>query len=117
MEYFQKTVTDWLKTTFSQEVIDNVDERSFRFIEEAVELVQSANMSREDVHRLVDYVYDRPAGELPQEIGGVMVSLAALCHTHGRDLSTDATTEILRCWQNVEKIRAKQAAKPKTVRG
>lgn len=117
MQNFQDNVTQWLGKVFSQEVLDNSNERNFRFLEEAVELVQSANMSKEDVLRIVDYVYDRPVGEIPQEIGGVMVSLIALCNRHGRNLHDDAMTEINRCWQNIEKIRSKQAAKPQVVRG
>lgn len=53
-------------------------ECNMRFIEKVLELVQSANMSKEEVLQLVDYVFDRPAGKIKQTFGGVMVSLATL---------------------------------------
>ncbi len=38
--------------------------------EEGTELAQSAGISREDAHKNVDMVYDKPVGEIGQEIAG-----------------------------------------------
>lgn len=113
MGYFQRTVGVWLETCFGTEIAEDKTERSHRFLEEALELVQSAGCTKEEALQLVDYVYDRPVGELTQEIGGVAVTLAAFCHAHCISLDRSAETELHRCWMNTEKIRAKQAAKPK----
>jgi hypothetical protein len=57
-------------------------------------------------------VFSRPVGEKTQEIGGVRVTLAALCNAHGIDGDVAARTELDRVWTVVDKIRAKQATKP-----
>mgnify|MGYP006958842284 CR=1 FL=1 len=54
-------------------------ERSHRFLEEALELVQACGCSASEAHQLVDYVFGRAVGHASQEAGGVMVTLAALC--------------------------------------
>jgi hypothetical protein len=53
------------------------------------------------------------AGDAHQEVGGVMVTLAALCLANELDVLEAAETELQRIWTKVEAIRAKQAAKPK----
>lgn len=45
-------------------------------------------------------------------VGGVMVTLAAMCNTLGVDIGAAAETELARIWTKVDAIRAKQAAKP-----
>ncbi|MEK1853072.1 MAG: hypothetical protein AAAC48_14685 [Phyllobacterium sp.] len=56
------------------------------------------------------------AGDAQQEVGGVMVTLAALCLANELDVHEAAETELQRIWTKVEAIRAKQAAKPRTRR-
>ncbi|MCA8120485.1 hypothetical protein LGN07_17320 [Burkholderia cepacia] len=72
-------------------------------------------MTREEAHELVDYTWSRPVGEPTQEVGGVMVTLAALCLANGLDMHAAGETELARINvpETVAKIRAKQAAKPK----
>jgi hypothetical protein len=70
-------------------------------------------MTRSEAHQLVDYTFDRPVGELHQEVGGVMVTLAALCLASNANMHESGETELARIWTKIEKIRAKQAAKPK----
>lgn len=110
---FQVRVEEWLRACFGDGTSAmSVRERSFRFIEEALELVQSCGMTKGEVLQLVDYVYDRPVGEPEQEVGGSMITLASLCSTQGIDLQHAADLELARCWRNIGKIRAKQASKP-----
>jgi len=109
---FQQRVYPWMIACFGPEISADKLERSDRFIEEAVELVQAGNYPKERVLALVDYVYERDQGEINQEVGGVMVTLAAHCLAHGIDMHEAAETELARIWTKVEKIRAKQAAKP-----
>lgn len=110
---FQQRIQPWMLACFGAEIAADKAERNHRFIEEALELVQATGCSAGEAHQLVDYVYGRPVGEPVQEIGGVMVTLAALCLAHGMDMHGAAETELARIWTKVEQIRAKQAAKPK----
>lgn len=110
---FQQRVQPWLLACFGAEIAADKQERNHRFLEESVELVQANGCTLSEAHQLVDYVYGRPVGELTQEVGGVMVTLAALCLASGVDMHQAGETELARIWGKVEQIRAKQAAKPK----
>lgn len=110
---FQQHVQTWMMECFSMQVCRDTQERCHRFTEEALELVQSLGMTASEAHQLVDYVYGRPVGETHQEVGGVMVTLAALCTSQDLGMAAEGEVELKRVWQNIEKIRAKQAAKPK----
>lgn len=110
---FQSRVHPWLIACFGAEISSDRGERNHRFLEEALELVQSCGGSRDDAHMLVDYVFDRPVGDRHQEVGGVMTTLAALCLAQGLCMHGAAEDELERVWTCVEKIRAKQAAKPR----
>jgi hypothetical protein len=112
-EAFQSRVQPWLMVCFGEMIAGDREERNHRFLEEALELVQACGCTAHEAHQLVDYVYGRPIGEPHQEVGGVMVTLAALCLANGLDMHADAETELARIWTKVEAIRAKQAAKPK----
>lgn len=110
---FQQCVMPWMLECFGEEIASDQVERNHRFFEEATELVQSGGMTREAAHQLVDYTYDRPVGELDQEVGGVMVTLAALCLAHNTDMHLCGDIELARIWTKIDQIRAKQASKPK----
>jgi hypothetical protein len=103
----------WVTACFGPVIAADKTERHHRFLEEALELAQSAGGTASEAHQLVDYVFGRPVGEMGQEIGGVMNTLAALCEAFGHDMTTCADKELERCWAKMEIIRAKQAAKPK----
>lgn len=113
MNHYQSEVQKWLVACFGTEISADRTERNHRFLEEALELVQAGNCTREEAHQLVDYVFDRPVGDMHQEVGGVMNTLAALCLAYGGDMEECGYIELSRCWQKIDKIRAKQAAKPK----
>lgn len=110
---FQQRVHPWLMVCFGPAISADKQERNHRFLEEALETVQAGGCTASEAHQLVDYVFGRPVGELGQEVGGAMTTLAALCLAHGIDMHTEAEKELARVWTMVEKIRAKQAAKPK----
>ncbi len=110
---FQDRVQPWMMACFGAEISADRQERNHRFLEEALELVQACGCTQSEAHQLVDYVYGRPQGDINQEVGGVMVTLAAHCLAHGVDMHKAGETELARVWTKVEAIRAKQAAKPK----
>jgi len=109
---FQARVQPWMMATFGPEISTDKLERNDRFIEEALELVQASDYPKARAHELVEYVYGRDQGEINQEVGGVMVTLAAHCLAHGVDMHAAGETELARIWTKVDQIRAKQAAKP-----
>lgn len=110
---FQRSIARWMQLCFGKSIAADRKERCDRFIEEALELVQAGNMPKADVLMLVDYVYGRPVGDLYQEVGGVMVTLAALVDAHNLDLQDCAVLEQERVFTKVEVIRQKQLSKPR----
>lgn len=113
MPAFQHRVQPWLLDCFGPTIAGDKEERSNRFLEEAIELYQAADGTRADAHSLVDYVFNRPTGERPQEVGGVMLTLAAFCIAHKLNMHQCGEIELARVWTKLPQIRAKQAAKPK----
>lgn len=112
---FQARVSPWMQECFGPVVSADRVERGDRFLEEVLELLQSGDYSPERVAALVAYTYGRPKGEPGQEVGGVMVTLAAYCLAHGLDMHQAGETELARINvpATIAKIREKQAAKPK----
>jgi len=109
---FQDRVKPWMMKCFGPRISADKVERNHRFLEEALELVQSTGCTASEAHQLVDYVFGRDVGETAQEIGGVMVTLAALCLAAGHHMDACGEMELDRIWGKVDAIRAKQAAKP-----
>ena len=109
----QTRVNEWVVAAFGKVAASDRSERNHRFLEEALELVQAQGCSKDEAFQLVEYVYDRPVGEVSQEVGGVLLTLAALCNASDVDMTESAEKELSRVWEKIEKIRAKQAAKPK----
>jgi hypothetical protein len=113
MSGFQSRANNWLMECFSMDICRDRRERNHRFLEESLELVQAIGCSRSEAHQLVDYVFGRPIGDPDQEVGGVMVTLAALCFANNLDMADAGDREVTRAWKNIDKIRLKQANKPK----
>ncbi|WP_342643414.1 hypothetical protein [Rhodoligotrophos ferricapiens] len=110
---FQQEVDRWLIACFGETIARDKVERNHRFLEEALELVQSGGCTKSEAHQLVDYVFGRPVGDMSQEVGGVMNTLAALCLSYGLDMDQCGAAEMARVWAKVEQIREKQRNKPK----
>lgn len=110
---YQAQVGKWLVSCFGATIAGDKVERNHRFLEESLELVQSCGCTKEEALQLVDYVFNRPVGEMSQEVGGVMTTLASLCRAHEVGMYECGFVELGRVWEIKDKIRAKQAAKPK----
>ena len=104
-------VSVWIKKCFNSEIVNNPTERSHRFLEESLELVQSCGYNKNDATKMVDYVFSREKGEKSQEVGGVMVTLAALCNVQKINMNLAANIELERCYQKIDEIRKKQVSK------
>jgi len=111
---FQARVWPWLVAAFDADKGFDLQERAHRFLEEGLELAQAAGCSQEDAHRLVGYVFGRPAGTVAGEIGDVMNVLAALAFAHGEDMhsAADAKLAEINTPEKIARVRAKRAARP-----
>lgn len=111
---YQVRVANWMQTCFGQEISADIHERCLRFFEEAGELCQALGMPEETAHALVEYTWNREAGAPDQEVGGVVVTLAALCEASGLDMMAAAETELTRIDDPaiIARIREKHANKP-----
>lgn len=114
----QAVIELWVRSRFGDKVFEDREERGLRVFEEAAELLQSIGSSkgsgdlRERAHALVDRVFDRPIGEVNQEIGGLGVTLLALCARVGVRLDSLVDTEIARIHEaDSEQFRRKQTDK------
>lgn len=114
MRAFQDRVCEWIVKCFPPMLYASKRERALRFLEEAMELVQAEGLTCHDAHRVITYVFNRAVGETQQEIGGVLVTLAALCWNEGIYLDVAAKQEIERIEDPaiMETVRAKQANLP-----
>lgn len=92
----QRAIARWCADAFGKEHAENLAQRGVRHAEEAIELAQAAGTPREMLHQLVDYIYDRPPGELAQEIGGSALTLLALAAAAKLSVDTEEAREIAR---------------------
>ncbi len=109
---FQARVGKWLIQCFGNKIADSKKERTKRFMEESLELVQACGMSKEEVLQFVEWVYSRKEGEIYQEVGGVCVTLASLCRVQGVRLTEEAEKELARAYGKMDEIRHKHRNKP-----
>lgn len=111
---FQERVRNWCVECFGKTTADDKPERVWRFLEEALELAQALGATPAEAKSLIEYVFGRPSGEPEQEVGGVMITLAALCAACDIDMTTVAEQEYSRITSGevMQGIRRKQAAKP-----
>lgn len=83
----QTIVREWGSAAFGDDQMSSVPQRCVRLFEEVAETCQAGGADLAQLHRLIDFVYARPAGDLRQEIGGVGVCLLALAAA--ADISAD----------------------------
>jgi NTP pyrophosphatase (non-canonical NTP hydrolase) len=113
MRVFQLAVSRWMSQCFGHAICEDKQERNHRFLEESLELVQACGATKAECLELVDYVYGRETGVSFQEVGGVLITLAALCNAQNIEMQSAGNEELRRVWQKIDLIRSKQAAKPK----
>ena len=79
----QADVFAWAQAAFTVEQATSLPQRGLRLLEEAIEAFQATGGDPGMAHRLVDYVFARPVGELRQELGGVGIGVLALAAAAG----------------------------------
>jgi hypothetical protein len=92
----QYVVGKWAEEAFGGAEANSVPQRALRVLEEAIELAQAAKLDEKLVHDLVKYVYQRPVGEVEQEVSGVSVTLLAFCCAAGLNADTVEWAEVVR---------------------
>ena len=116
LNHTQQRVVKWMRKVFGENYEASIsrNERVFRFLEEALELTQATEtLTKEDVLRVVEWVYSRPKGETPQEVAGTLVTLLALSATFEVDAEEVLRLELDRVEtpEVIAKIRSRQADK------
>jgi hypothetical protein len=111
---FQGRAMDWGKKCFGLTLATDLRERTHRFGEEAIELLQAYGMTRREVLGAVDYVFGRPVGDKHQEVGGVYTTLAMLCEADGIDMVGEGERDLLEIdnAETTERIHVKRRKKP-----
>ena len=105
----QVEIRKWLINQIGQpEQFESIENRSQRFLEESIELVQATGLSEAQCHDLVKYVFNRPIGQVPQEIGGTIVCLAVLAERLDYNVGVCLEMEIDRIHrpEMIDKVRA-----------
>jgi hypothetical protein len=92
----QRSVSEWCARAFGADHASSIPQRAVRLLEEAIEAYQSAAGDAEMAHRLIDYVFERPAGSLAQELGGIGVTLLALAEAANLDAEVEEVREVRR---------------------
>lgn len=112
---FQRWAWNWVIECFGRDLANDRAERNRRFLEEAVELAQSLGCDKTTILQIVEYVYTRDTGIPEQEVGGVMVTFAALCEANNIEMAVAGQNELSRISSVgvMRKIRAKHSLKPK----
>lgn len=106
-------VSSWLIDTWNVNYLMNRRERGMRMAEEALELAQCSDVTREEAHALVDQVFDKPTEpNAGKEIAGCLVCLVAAAVAHDVNILSAYEEEKKHRWSNQAKIRAKHKNKP-----
>ena len=94
-----KTILKWAVNTFGEIALER-NERARRFAEEASELLQSVDLSREDFDAILDRVYFEPKGEPKREFGQTLLCLKALAQVE----DVDENFELIKEYERVTSI-------------
>ena len=112
-QVLQRRISRWAREVFGEVAATDPKERVLRILEEAAELAQAEGLPRSQAHMILDYVFDRPAGEAPQELAGVYLTLMAYAEAKGLSLNVEARKELERVLNPrvAARCRAKAAEK------
>lgn len=108
----QKTAYNWTVKAFGPDHANSASQRATRFIEEAIELYQTCGGNRAMLHKLADFVFDKPPGEPVKELGDVgltLLTVAELHHVSADTAEMVAVLDVLR--RDPAEMYARNAAK------
>lgn len=108
----QAKIHEWARECFGDEQACSLPHRGLRLLEEAAEAAQAAGVSVAMAHKLVDYVFNRPVGDLGQELGGTATTLRCLAQAAGLSAEGEEVREMERVLSKPrEHFIARNAAK------
>lgn len=109
----QQRVHGWLRYVFGPHAAEHKVTRAIKFLEEALELAQACGISKDSARHVTNMVYSNAPGAIAQEIGGTVITLAALSHALGYDYTAEGLAEMKRVEspEAIEKIKSKDQIK------
>lgn len=108
----QKQISAWTKQAFGIAEATSLPQRGLRLLEESIEAYQACGGDVAMAHKLVDFVFGRPSGEVGQELGGVQVCVLALAAAAGLSAEGEERREVERVLAKpVEHFAERNAAK------
>jgi hypothetical protein len=108
---FQARAYDWKITAFGAKKAANKREAILRLVEEVIELAQVLRLAEHEINAQVRRVYEKIPGELTQELGGVIHTLAVVCEVNGVDLIKVGEAGLADAYRRIDQIREKEARK------
>jgi NTP pyrophosphatase (non-canonical NTP hydrolase) len=102
---------DWVERCFGKQQSRDPVMRAIRFLEEAAELAQACGVSPTVARRVIAAVYNRPAGNVAQEVGGTMLTVRTLCAVLSIDADAAFDRELRRVLQKPRSHFAKRNRK------
>lgn len=108
----QEMVARWAEKAFGREQATSLAQRGLRLLEEAAEAFQACGGDESMAHKIVTFVFSRPAGTVGQELGGVAVTTLALAAAAGLSADEEECKEIERVLSKpVAEFTARNASK------
>lgn len=111
--FLRTRVNQFLADAFPDDPLVRPKVRVYRFLEEAMELAQAMEVSKEDAAKLLDYVFSRPVGEVQQELGGVVFTLVGVANSLDMDFLLEGHRSVDEAYGRIDQIRAKSKTKPR----
>lgn len=112
---FQDRAQAWMRACFKPEDVTDKAERNRRAAEEFGEFLRAAGMEEQEAVAEFTAGFRKDPGDVAQETGGVLLTVAGVCSAHGVDMMAAGETELARVCdpETMRKIRAKHDAKPR----
>lgn len=109
MNQFQNDMAAWGLEVLGSMTMNDQRVRAYRFLEEALELAQACGVTTDNVDSLVDYTFAHPVGEVDDEIGGTLATIALLATSFGYNLDLCAAKQLSKIQETakIAKIRSK----------
>ena len=92
----QTALSEWAEAAFGHDQSTSLPQRGLRLLEEAIEAFQACGGDEAMAHKLVAFVFARPAGTVGQELGGVAVTTLLLAAAAGLSAEEEEGREIHR---------------------